>query len=1375
MVLLGNHIGVRKLTDIVDRALVRVFGAGRPAGAGFLVGPGLVLTCAHVVAGAIGADRPVLGAKVEIDFPILAPGVIREAEVVHVVEPGGADVVGLRVDTPADARAVQVVATDDVRDHRVRAFGVPEHRDHGVWTVGVVRGPIADNLIHIEDTRAQGLPLLPGFSGSPLIDDDAGAVVGMILSVERREERRTGYALSGDALYDAWPDLADFSAQPSPFRGLEPFGQRDAQWFFGRERLVGKMVDALATSGVVVVSGPSGSGKSSIVLAGVVPAVTDDDTRACVVRPGVGLGPWLAMASAFADLLYPDGADLAEVDAVAERLRDGRLEDVVNRILVRGDLRRLVIVLDQVDEAVARHPDNMHVLLLELFDLVDTHRRSPIVDLVMTVSPAPLSSLLEDTELGPRLDGRIVVLGAPGTDQLRAVVEGPLAPAGMPILETGLTDTLLTDMAHERNPLPVLEFCLTLLWERQDRGRLTHRVYRDLGGVSGVVSSYAEGVWRRFANNDEAADRVRRLFSQLVSPLPGGEVVRRSVSIDLLGDLRTLAEDIATTRLLTIGTGPDHAPIVELVHESLVRHWQRLDDWVTEDREFRLWQDGVDAVAQQWVQRTDRSLLLRGRALVRAREFARNRSTDLLEHQIDFLKTSSAWHRLRRTWQFTGVVTVLVLGATLTATFILVSQNNTESEATSAADVLSQRADGQTDATAGLPMAIRAFRSADTLDSREQLRQWARRTRYVVGLVPNQDHDRYGSPANAAGTRAVVYAADGAIEVWDFTTSPPSRLRLPHVDKRIGATAWLGNDRVVDSAASDRIVVWNVRTRARERTLPTDADFVVGDVRGRWFAYGATGSPLVHVVDTSRPDAPPTVLTAPGPLAYPRQAPTDAVILRDVLPSGAVVVGRGLGEGFVLDAKGTYPKRLNGDPVDLDGPEPVQVTCTENGLVMAGYVSGKPLVRYGTADAKCAPGMFSGDGRTVAVVTDTDKYSYVHVGPADVRLPGMDTPIPRGYSVDRVSVEPGGAYRVLLHGDRSDLALRIPPPDALDSALRTVNDAVATPDGKNLLLVSANSVAVWDIATRKQVAAAPSGVTSRVAVSPDSRLLGAVMRDGTVTVFRLPDLEQAGTLPAGLTKPARLIFLDDQRIAVQSVDVVTVWDVEQQSRIGVPLRPELPDPTMNSASLTVAPVGADELIALTGDDFLRRYRIADGTVVPGSEFRNGTGLRISTLFAIQPDEHLIAMIVDGVLEVWDLDSRERVARNVLPDNTSVTALKFGADPDDLEITVRGTNLDYGSDPDEGSMTLLWKRNRLWGLPALLGMNTESTERSTGPAEPVYVAAGPYELGGVESGNPADWLTSLCRLARASRLDDKTTNLPSGAWRGDVCAGEGENK
>ncbi|MFT7836881.1 serine protease [Saccharothrix sp. BKS2] len=689
---------------MVERALVRVFRGGQPVGVGFLVSADTVLTCAHVI-----GDAEV----VELDFPVL--DATARARVVH--RPDGVDLACLRLGTtPPEARPVRVVAVDDIRDHRVRTFGVPARRPAGVWSQGVVRGPIADGRIHIEDDRAHGLPMLQGFSGGPVVDDELGAVVGMVVEVEGRQAHRIGYALSGAALHDAWPELASVGGQPNPFRGLEPFQREDAEWFFGRAGRAAELAERLDRDGVLVVTGPSGCGKSSLVLAGLLPRLGE----AVVVRPAAGGSPWDALAAALG------------VDGVAP----DRVEDVVNRHLVGHDLRRLTIVVDQFDEALARFPDEAAELLTALLDVAGSHHRTPRVDLVVTTTSEALDRLLADPRVGSRPAGRTSTLGAPSPDELREAVEGPLAVPGTPVLERGLADVLLEDLVGERNPLPLLEFTLALLWERQHRGVLTHQAYRELGGVGGAVSAYAEQVWRRFD-----PEQVRRVLTQLVSPLENGGYTRRAVPPDQLGPI---AVELARTRLLTLG--PDS---VELVHESLVRHWDRLRGWVEVDRDFRLWQDELDRAAARWEATGDRALLLRGRTTRRALTLLRERRADLTARQRRFVEAGVLAYARRVVVRTLAVALVVSLGVSLTyAATTLVDRQDTARASDAASTLL-----GRADPAGPVPWVdntTRAWLTDDRLDTRATLLVLSRSLRHVEVLVPGGSCPARPAPGSCA-------------------------------------------------------------------------------------------------------------------------------------------------------------------------------------------------------------------------------------------------------------------------------------------------------------------------------------------------------------------------------------------------------------------------------------------------------------------------------------------------------------------------------------------------------------------------------------------------------------------------------------------------
>ncbi|MFI9818674.1 S1 family peptidase [Saccharothrix variisporea] len=1256
--------------ELAERAVVRVFRGGSAVGMGFLVGEDLVLTCAHV-------------AGDQVDFPLLGGA----SAVSEVFRSEDADVAVLRLaEVPAGARALRVVAHDELRGHRVRAFGVTAHRTNGVWSHGVVRGPIAGGRIHVEDDRSHGVPLSRGFSGGPLLDDSLGAVVGMVVEVEERADRRIGYALSGASLHRTWPDLAALAVPGSPFRGLEPFGPQDAEHFFGRADRARELRDQLDGTGALVVAGPSGCGKSSLVMAGLLPLLEGESV---VVRPATASTPWAALSTAFEDEVTPD-----------------RVEDAVNRLLVHRDLRRLTIVVDQFDEALARHPDApdfLHALL----GLV--RHRAPRVDLVVTTTTEPLLRLTTDPRFSALPDRTATV----GTPDLREVVEGPLRPIGMPVLQEGLADALLADLAAESNPLPLLEFTLTLLWDRQDRGVLTHQAYRDLGGVAGAVSTYAERVWRRF---DPA--EIRHALTQLVSPLPGRGHVRRAVPV---ADLGEIAGELARTRLVTLGPST-----VELAHHALVDHWQRLHDWVEASRDFRTWQDDLDRTAHRWTESPDRALLLRGKPLRTARATARGHR--LTKTQRRFL-AASAHARTRRT-------AVRGLAATLVAllAFALVTAIRTvgDERARFAVDaatraLLDRAAVSTTDSR--IVTTLRAYRTADRVDTRTALRLLANQHRYTTVVVPGT------ATPNPSGTRLFDEDRD---ELWDLTADPPRRTPGP-----AQRWTWAGDDSLL-GAPLDGIKRWDVVT-GDVTTLTEDlADTVVSDGSGRWIAYARDDAGEVRV---RAPDGRTSVVPLPA-----RRGPRRSLV--GVLPTGEVVVEDGTG---VLAVSAAGVRDLGpGTFTDRPGQaEPTVTRCVDTGLVAVGASSGATVAEV--VGGRCTSGVFSPDLRTSAATSDTGDETVLRLGPiGGERL----VVVPDGSRVRNLAVEPSGHYRVVLSTSSRVAVLRVPPEDDLDRAVRRADSVQFAPDRAHVVLRTWDSGSeVWHLQRRARVGRAEHTSGTGGWAFSSAAPLAAIDDGGRVLLFAMPDLAPLGVL-GGVEGTPRFQGVD--RLLVQGSRQVYVVDVGSMR----PLGPEfgLPEGRPDEQIIGAAAAGAREVAVVTDAGRVLRFDVGTGLVVPGSEFSVGfPPERLGTVVAADAAGDRIALQRFGAVEVWDLRRRERVAGVDLPLFTVAVDVRFRADPDQLELDLQ---VVVPAAAWGGAMAVhLWERDPTWALPALLGGDTERLTVLPGPAQAGYVAFVRREL---EPGDPAVWAAVLCGVVARSGLDQDDVTLPAGAARGPVC-------
>jgi WD40 repeat protein len=662
----------------LDAAIARVHTrTGAVVGGGFHVDSTHLVTCAHVVTGALGGtgeEAPGNSETVAIDFPLIAPGAVVQARVeawqpVQADDRGDIAVLAVTSDLPPGVTPVRLVSAEDYWGHPFRTFGFPRRHDHGVWAAGVLRGTQGAGWVQMEGVPF-GYPVEPGFSGAAVWDDDLAGVVGMTVAADARTDLRAAYLIPAATLVEAWPSLSRRTLPPCPYRGLYPFRAQDAAQFFGREELVERLAAEVARRQLVAVVGPSGSGKSSVVFAGLVPKMLQrPGWITASMRPAQASSPVAALAGALLPLLEPDQSEtqrLAGLEGLTRLLLDGHLADVVDRVLTRMHATRLLLVIDQFEELygrekVAQATEFTRALLSAL---TPPESGEPFLTVVLTLRADFLGSALQDPTMAVALEGSVFTIGQMGRDQLRSVIRGPLPPEVR--YEAGLVERILGDVGEDPGSLPLLEFALTLLWERQERGLLTHEAYEQLGGVDGALAAYAERVYsEQLLPGDQ--DEARRLFVQLVRPSDLAGPVRRVARRGELGEVRwQLGQRIAATRLLVADRDATGAESVELVHEALIDGWSRLHEWVTKDAAFRAWQERLRASVQAWEKaRRDPEALLRGVQLAEADRWLQERRDDLGDDERKFITLSKAFRgrSVRRLRAAVAALTVLLLVA----------------------------------------------------------------------------------------------------------------------------------------------------------------------------------------------------------------------------------------------------------------------------------------------------------------------------------------------------------------------------------------------------------------------------------------------------------------------------------------------------------------------------------------------------------------------------------------------------------------------------------------------------------------------------------------------------------------------------------------
>ncbi|MEA5567378.1 WD40 repeat domain-containing protein, partial [Anabaena sp. UHCC 0399] len=440
-------------------------------------------------------------------------------------------------------------------------------------------------------------------------------------------------------------DVAD-EYLPCPYRGLFHFGPNDADVFFGREIFIEELYGATKTHNFIPLLGASGSGKSSVVLAGLVPKLQKEGHwQFTHFRPGAD--PFHALAVALVPLytLNLDKTDqIAQARKMAGYLQDGSvlISDVFATIRQNHPNDRVLLIADQFEEIYTLcHNQEIRRQFIDclLASLKTPTALSASATVWVTTMRADfLGNALSYRPFADVLQNADLKLGPMNREELTQVIEKPIEKLGV-TFEAGLVERILDDVKNQPGNLPLLEFALTELWNKQTGKQLTHKIYEEIGQVEGALARHAD---EKYGNlTDDEKEKVRRIFIQLVRPGEGAEDTRRVAMKAELGEQSwDLVKQLADARLVVTSRNATSQETVEVVHEALIRNWGELREWMNKDRVFRAWQERLRSAKGQWeTTQRDSGSLLRGAALAEAEEKLKERPGDLSD-ETEFIKQS---------------------------------------------------------------------------------------------------------------------------------------------------------------------------------------------------------------------------------------------------------------------------------------------------------------------------------------------------------------------------------------------------------------------------------------------------------------------------------------------------------------------------------------------------------------------------------------------------------------------------------------------------------------------------------------------------------------------------------------------------------------
>jgi WD40 repeat protein/DNA-binding SARP family transcriptional activator len=628
-----------------------------------------------------------------------------------------------------------------------------------------------------------------------------GAVAGRAAAgrVELRsmEDELAGGVVDLQAARERVALVADAEAPVvCPFKGLASFEVGDAEYFFGRERLIAELVARLVGAPLLAVVGSSGSGKSSVLRAGLLPALGGG------VLPGSE--EWEQV------LIRPGEHPLDELNRAGAGI---------------GDESRVVLAVDQFEETFTSCGDEQEraAFIVSLVHAArDTHGRCVVV---LAVRADHYERCAAYPDLSSLLAANHVLVTSMRRDELRQAVERPAQRVGLRV-EPELADALVADVEGAPGALPLLSTALLELWQQRDGRRLRHAAYEHTGGVRGAVGRLAE---EAFGQLDPAQQAVAKsALVRLAAEGPGGGVERRRVPLAELetersDDVARVIELFTERRLLTVSAGS-----VEAAHEALLREWPRLRGWIEDDREGLRIHRGVTAAAQEWTRLDrDEGALYRGSRLIEAVEWRDTHEPTLNKQEREFLDASQARRERERAARrrrvkiaFGGLIAAL---AAITAVAIVALYQGREAERQRDIAVSQKLAATATNAldadpALSLTLALRALDSAPTAEAAVVLRQATRQSRTVALL---RGHSRRVTSASFSpdGHRAVSAGVDGTVRVWDLDRERLLETIRVH-DGAVSAAVFNSDGKGIASAGEDgTVAITDVTGRGRRVVL----------------------------------------------------------------------------------------------------------------------------------------------------------------------------------------------------------------------------------------------------------------------------------------------------------------------------------------------------------------------------------------------------------------------------------------------------------------------------------------------------------------------------------------------------------------------------
>ena len=965
------------------------------------------------------------------------------------------------------------------------------------------------------------------------------------------------FQLDIDNLPSEFPALKTLSAEEEPptpgeppYKGLIYFDEADAGWFFGRDLVIARLNEAIQSQRFLAVIGASGSGKSSVVRAGLVPALkhSGGHWQIHVLTPGAH-----PLESLAVELTRDSQSASTTVNLMDDLRSDPRcLHIVVQKQVADAKLTpRLLLVVDQFEElfTLCRDAEERQAFVDNLLYAVQSEGGA--VSVLIALRADFYQHLAEYSGLRTLFAKQQEYIGAMSAEELRQAIEEPAKRGGWEF-SPGLVDLILYDIGasegHQPEPgaLPLLSHALLETWNRRRGNLLNLRAYSEAGGVRGAIARTAENVYKRELTPSQQ-EIARNIFLRLTELGEGTQDTRRRVSIlELIppapyGDPQQVEEvlvKLADARLVTTSEGT-----AEVAHEALIREWSTLREWLSQDREGLRVHRRLTEATQEWeLMEHDPGSLYRGARLAQALEWSENNPRQMNAQELTFLAASreaserdmlereaqrqreleaaqklaetqtTAARKLRgRAWLLAGAMALALILAT--AALFLGNQASQRANLATSRELANAATNNLSiDPERSVLLSLEALKKADSLEARNALHQALPELHLLRSFL-----------AHDSAVTAVTYSPDG---------------------------------KFLASASADRSVkIWNTQTGDLLQTIQFEKD--TWDV-----AFSPDGKILAISTYTQTvgvdPESGQQLFSLKG---------------KEV----GWTTGYDLGASrlaFSPDGKLLAVANMDGHPVVWDLATQKIILILTGHAAMIRFIDFSPdgnLLATGSDDGTVRVWDAESGQQVIALAQSTTSWYGVHFSPDGLRLAAVNEGSAlKVWQVDGwielmslTRPEAGGFRNLAWSPDGKTIATasydgvtRIWDAASgqellnLPGHISTVLDVDFSPDGSRLVTCGIDkTIKTWDTGLGKELLTIKADSDNvRLAYNPDGSQLATVGVSGTPAIWDAVSGKLLRTLPA-TNPPHTLLSIaynpDGTRLAAGSADGnVTMWDLE---------------------------------------------------------------------------------------------------------------------------------------------------------------------------------------------------------------------------------------